>query len=124
MAVLPDNKNDKNLSNHILLLNRIDIQNILNLPLKATQRIKVRFKNYNIYILTMFLTICIGFQYTCCEVSRNFVILGASSGGLYVFRRQPCEFIQLLPNKVSVVNSIIHIIRNQNDKEKIYHFIF
>jgi hypothetical protein len=41
MAVIQDNKNDKNLSNHLLLLNRVDIKNILNLPLKATQRVKV-----------------------------------------------------------------------------------
>lgn len=41
MAVLQNNKNDKNLSNHILLLKRVDIKNILNLPLKATQRVKV-----------------------------------------------------------------------------------
>uniref|UniRef100_A0A2H8TP86 Hermansky-Pudlak syndrome 5 n=1 Tax=Melanaphis sacchari TaxID=742174 RepID=A0A2H8TP86_9HEMI len=82
MAVLQDHTNDKNMPDHILLLNRIDIKNILNSPLKTTQRIK----------------------YTCLEVSQNFVIFGASSGGLYVFRREPCEFIQLLPNKVSAHN--------------------
>lgn len=46
MAVLQDNKNDENLSNNILLLNRVNVKNIINLPLKATQRIKVR---YNLY---------------------------------------------------------------------------
>jgi hypothetical protein len=40
------------------------------------------------------------FQYTCFCVSRNFLIFGATSGGLYVFRREPCIFLQLLPNKV------------------------
>lgn len=84
MVVLQDNINDKNMPDHILMLNRIDIKNILNLPLKATQRIK----------------------YTCFEVSQNFIIFGASSGGLYVFRRQPCEFIQLLPNKEGSVTQI------------------
>lgn len=39
MAVLP---NEKNLSEHILVLNRVDVNKILNSPLKTTQRIKVR----------------------------------------------------------------------------------
>ncbi|VVC35347.1 WD40/YVTN repeat-like-containing domain,Zinc finger, RING-type,Zinc finger, RING/FYVE/PHD-type,WD40- [Cinara cedri] len=86
MAVLQDNiNNNRNLSDHILVLNRIDVTNIFNLPLKATQRIK----------------------YTCVEVSQNFIIFGASSGGLYVFRRQPCEFLQLLPNKEGSVTQIV-----------------
>lgn len=46
-------------------------------PLKATSRIK----------------------YTCFNVSSNFLIFGATSGGLYIFRREPCIFLQLLPNK-------------------------
>lgn len=41
MVVLQDNKRANNLSNDILVLNRVNIQNILNSPLKATQRIKV-----------------------------------------------------------------------------------
>lgn len=51
MAVLQDNKNDENLSNHILVLNRVNIKNIINLPLKATQRIKVRYNlnKYNVF---------------------------------------------------------------------------
>lgn len=64
--------------------------------------------------MIIFLTICIGFQYTCFEVSQNFIILGASSGGLYMFRRKPCEFIQLLPNKVSNHSYL----RNQNGENK------
>jgi hypothetical protein len=43
---------------------------------------------------------CLLFQYTCFNVSRNFLIFGATSGGLYVFKREPCIFLQLLPNKV------------------------
>lgn len=39
MAVLQENKN---LPDHILVLKRIDTKNVFNLPLKATQRIKVR----------------------------------------------------------------------------------
>lgn len=58
MAVLQDNKNDENLSNHILVLNRVNIKNIINLPLKATQRIKVRYNMFKcnmIHFLIIFL---------------------------------------------------------------------
>lgn len=40
------------------------------------------------------------FQYTCFDVSPSFLVFGATSGGLYLFRREPCTFLQLLPNKV------------------------
>lgn len=50
MAVLQEITNDKTLPNHILVLNRIDIKNILNLPLKANQRIKVS-DTFNILII-------------------------------------------------------------------------
>lgn len=69
--------------------------------------------------MVIFQTIFIGFQYTCFDVSQNFIILGASSGGLYVFRRQPCEFIQLLPNKVSV--QIMRITKNQKNFWRIFY---
>lgn len=51
MVVLQDNKRANNLSNDILVLNRVNIQNILNSPLKATQRIKV------LYIVNTFIFI-------------------------------------------------------------------
>lgn len=54
MAVLQDNINDKNMPDHILVLNRIDIKNILNLPLKATQRIKVSYSYFNYYVFNLF----------------------------------------------------------------------
>lgn len=54
MAVLQDNTNDKNVPDHILVLNRIDIKNIINLPLKATQRIKVSSCYFNYYVNNLF----------------------------------------------------------------------
>ncbi|XP_050522059.1 uncharacterized protein LOC126894813 isoform X2 [Daktulosphaira vitifoliae] len=72
------------LDNNLLILNRIDNSHTFKLPLKTTQRIK----------------------YTCCEVSTNLIVFGASSGGLYVFNRQPCEFVQLLPNKEGLVTQV------------------
>lgn len=32
--------------------------------------------------------------------------MGASSGGLYVFRREPCVFLQLIPSKEGPVAQI------------------
>lgn len=43
------------------------------------------------------------FQYTCFDVSPSFLVFGATSGGLYLFRREPCTFLQLLPNKVGLL---------------------
>ncbi|XP_063221662.1 uncharacterized protein LOC134530606 [Bacillus rossius redtenbacheri] len=60
-------------------------------PLKSTQRIK----------------------YTCFDVSENFIVLGASSGGLYVFQRNPCAFLQLLPNKDG---AITHVAVSPNER--------
>lgn len=53
MAVLQDNTNDKIMPDHILVLNRIDIKNILNLPLKTTQRIKVSTSYFNYYVISL-----------------------------------------------------------------------
>jgi len=54
MAVLQDHITDKNMPDHILVLNRIDIKNIVNLPLKATQRIKVSDRYDNYYVINIF----------------------------------------------------------------------
>uniref|UniRef100_A0A0A9X6F3 RING-type domain-containing protein n=3 Tax=Lygus hesperus TaxID=30085 RepID=A0A0A9X6F3_LYGHE len=53
-------------------------------PLRSTQRIR----------------------YTCFEVSQNFLIFGATSGGIYIFQRDPCNFIQLAPNKEGAVTKV------------------
>ncbi|KAJ9575060.1 hypothetical protein L9F63_007721, partial [Diploptera punctata] len=44
--------------------------------------------------------------YTCFSVSKNFIIFGATSGGLYVFKREPCIFLQILPNKEGSVTQV------------------
>ncbi|KAL0272851.1 UNVERIFIED_CONTAM: hypothetical protein PYX00_005675 [Menopon gallinae] len=54
-------------------------------PLKTTNRIK----------------------YTCFNVSNNFLVFGATSGGLYVFRREPCVFLQLLPNREGSITNLV-----------------
>ncbi|GLH01932.1 Hermansky-Pudlak syndrome 5 protein homolog [Gryllus bimaculatus] len=60
-------------------------------PLRTTQRIK----------------------YTCFNVSQNYLVFGASSGGLYVFRREPCLFLQLLPHQEG---AIVHVAISPDEK--------
>ncbi|XP_075234900.1 WD40 repeat domain-containing protein pink isoform X2 [Lycorma delicatula] len=67
------------------LLSEVEDYSAINVPLKTTGRIK----------------------YTCFDVSQSFLVFGATSGGLYVFKREPCTFIQLLPNKEGPITSIL-----------------
>ncbi|KAJ8984553.1 hypothetical protein NQ317_006839 [Molorchus minor] len=36
---------------------------------------------------------------TSFDISHKYIIFGASSGGIYIFKREPCEFIKLIPSK-------------------------
>ncbi|XP_023318310.1 uncharacterized protein LOC106653266 [Trichogramma pretiosum] len=36
-------------------------------------------------------------QYTCMTVSKNYIVLGATSGSLYCFLRDPCLFDRVIP---------------------------
>ncbi|XP_014208666.1 uncharacterized protein LOC106639526 [Copidosoma floridanum] len=36
-------------------------------------------------------------QYTCMATSSNYIVLGATSGSIYLFTRDPCVFQQLIP---------------------------
>ncbi|CAB3359786.1 Hypothetical predicted protein [Cloeon dipterum] len=53
-------------------------------PLKSTQRIK----------------------YTCFGLSQKLLVFGATSGGLYIFRREPCTFLHLIPSKDGPINNV------------------
>lgn len=66
------------------LLSSLEDVSSLYAPLKSTQRIK----------------------YTCFTVSKTFLIFGATSGGLYVFRRESCVFLQLIPNKEGPIQHV------------------
>ncbi|XP_001605597.1 uncharacterized protein LOC100121995 [Nasonia vitripennis] len=52
-----------------------ELNSLLYAPLSATKRI----------------------QYTCIAVSENYIVLGATSGSIYLFSREPCAFQQLIP---------------------------
>ncbi|KAJ8675429.1 hypothetical protein QAD02_011215 [Eretmocerus hayati] len=52
-----------------------ELNSLLYAPLSATKRV----------------------QYTCLAVSTNFIVLGATSGSVYLFAREPCTFQQLIP---------------------------
>ncbi|XP_011568552.2 Hermansky-Pudlak syndrome 5 protein homolog [Plutella xylostella] len=53
-------------------------------PLKSSQRIK----------------------YTCFDVSKTLIAFGATSGGIYIFNRNPCEFVQLIPSKDGAITRL------------------
>ncbi|KAJ0172644.1 hypothetical protein K1T71_011783 [Dendrolimus kikuchii] len=71
------------LSPHILL-ELPDITESIKSPIRNVQRIK----------------------YTSFDVSKSLIAFGATSGGIYIFNRHPCEFIQLIPNKDGAITRL------------------
>ncbi|XP_018051433.1 PREDICTED: uncharacterized protein LOC108689248 [Atta colombica] len=67
-----------------VLSEREDINSILYKPINSTQRIK----------------------YTCFNVSPSYIILGSSSGSVYLFSREPCLFLQIIPLSEGVVSRV------------------
>ncbi|KAK2580248.1 hypothetical protein KPH14_012502 [Odynerus spinipes] len=61
-----------------------EINQVLHKPINSTQRIK----------------------YTCLNVSRNYIILGSTSGSIYLFNREPCTFQQLIPLSEGIVSHV------------------
>ncbi|XP_005182605.2 BLOC-2 complex member HPS5 homolog [Musca domestica] len=51
-------------------------------------------------------------KYTCFDISENYIVLGASSGSLYLFNRQG-KFLHLIPSKHGAVN---HLSISANEK--------
>ncbi|XP_043269472.1 Hermansky-Pudlak syndrome 5 protein homolog [Venturia canescens] len=62
-----------------------EINSPLHKPIAATQRIK----------------------YTCINVSTNYIVLGSTSGSLYLFIREPCTFQQLIPLSEGPVSCVV-----------------
>ncbi|KAG5315125.1 HPS5 protein, partial [Acromyrmex insinuator] len=67
-----------------VLSEREDINSILYKPINSTQRIK----------------------YTCFNASPSYIILGSSSGSVYLFSREPCLFLQIIPLSEGVVSRV------------------
>ncbi|XP_063984014.1 BLOC-2 complex member HPS5 homolog [Diachasmimorpha longicaudata] len=68
-----------------LVLSEYDeINSLLYKPIIATQRIK----------------------YTCINVSKNHIVLGSTSGSLYLFTREPCTFQQVIPLSEGTVSHV------------------
>ncbi|KAK5643432.1 hypothetical protein RI129_007277 [Pyrocoelia pectoralis] len=76
---------------YLLVENISDINAIIKQPLQLTQRIK----------------------FTAFDVSKSFVVFGASSGGLYVFNRHPHQFLKLIPSKEG---SIVQVCISPDEK--------
>lgn len=67
-----------------VLSEREEINSILYKPINSTQRIK----------------------YTCFNASSRYIILGSTSGSVYVFSREPCSFLQIIPLSEGVVSRV------------------
>ncbi|XP_072747742.1 uncharacterized protein Pink [Anoplolepis gracilipes] len=67
-----------------VLSEREEINTILYRPINSTQRIK----------------------YTCFNASSSYIILGSTSGSVYVFSREPCSFLQIIPLSEGVVSRV------------------
>ncbi|KAB0799347.1 hypothetical protein PPYR_07227 [Photinus pyralis] len=68
-------------SKYVLVEHISDINTIIKQPLQSTHRIK----------------------FTAFDVSKSYVVFGASSGGLYVFNRHPHQFLKLIPSKEGAI---------------------
>ncbi|XP_076294239.1 WD40 repeat domain-containing protein pink [Lasioglossum baleicum] len=62
-----------------------EINSLLYKPINSTQRIK----------------------YTCFNTSSNYIILGSTSGSIYLFSRKPCSFLQLIPLSEGAVSRVL-----------------
>ncbi|XP_015437245.1 PREDICTED: Hermansky-Pudlak syndrome 5 protein homolog isoform X2 [Dufourea novaeangliae] len=62
-----------------------EINSLLYRPINSTQRIK----------------------YTCFNTSANYIILGSTSGSIYLFSREPCSFLQLIPLSEGAVSRVL-----------------
>ena len=62
-----------------------EINPLLYKPINSTQRIK----------------------YTCFNTSSSYIVLGSTSGSIYLFSRKPCSFIQLIPLSEGAVSRIL-----------------
>ncbi|XP_017880280.1 Hermansky-Pudlak syndrome 5 protein homolog [Ceratina calcarata] len=62
-----------------------EINPLLYKPINSTQRIK----------------------YTCFNTSPNYIILGSTSGSVYLFLRKPCSFVQLIPLSEGAVSYVL-----------------
>lgn len=67
-----------------VLSEREEINSILYKPINSTQRIK----------------------YTCFNASASYIILGSTSGSVYLFSREPCSFLQIIPLSEGVVSRV------------------
>jgi hypothetical protein len=45
-------------------------------------------------------------KFTSFDVSTKYVIFGASSGGIYIFNREPCQFLKLIPTTHGSANLV------------------
>lgn len=98
-----------------------DLCSEIKIPLNQTQRVKVcrsakpdpifywYFVCRGIFNSALLLTHFLfppPSQYTCIDASTNYIVIGASSGSIYIFQRSPCKYLQLIQNMYGPINHV------------------
>ena len=47
-------------------------------------------------------------KYSCFAVSNHLIVLGANTGAVYVFVKQPLNYISFIPNKVRLIKMLYY----------------
>ncbi|XP_018580135.1 Hermansky-Pudlak syndrome 5 protein homolog isoform X2 [Anoplophora glabripennis] len=76
----------------ILVQYLTSINSVISEIFKSTQRIKL----------------------TCFDVSEEYIVFGTSSGGVYIFKREPCQFIKIIPSKEGSAIKIVIAPKGKN----------
>lgn len=58
------------------------------------------------FLMNFIIYFLVSTQYTCYDASTNYIVCGATSGSLYLFQRQPCKFLQLIPNLYGAISHV------------------
>lgn len=100
-----------NSNSSYIFYNRIDLCTEISSPLNQTQRIQVwtSQQKRNFILIMDFMHKNMNsskFQYTCIDASSNYIVLGATSGSIYLFRRNPLEYALLIQNMYGPINHV------------------
>lgn len=49
---------------------------------------------------------CCCLQYSSFDASEKYLVFGATSGSLYIFNRNPCSFVKIVPSKLQSISQV------------------
>lgn len=84
-----------------ILSNLVDLTGYIKSFLTLSSRIKVKLKYFPDYLsihkfINIQFVIYLFLQYTVFDASREFLIFSATSGSLYIFKRNPFSFVKVI----------------------------